>query len=150
MDWDKLNQIVYLCLLLGFLVSCAREFEVPDGEQAGFRSIRLGPTVVIENEGLVCFRYPRNLHRLQGRFHPKGCFSSSCTEVVEDTLHVELDADQFAIRLTTNFVLMDPHSTEPHLCTTDCGGADSVYFSQYLRQLGRVDKCFRGVNTTQR
>lgn len=75
------------------------------------------------------FRDPDNLHRLQGRFRPKGCFSTSCTQFIEQSLDVELNAHQSAIRVNTNFVLADPNGPDPRLCTADCGGADYVYFS---------------------
>jgi hypothetical protein len=66
---------------------------------------------------------------LQGHFQPKGCFSSSCTYAIEETLSVKLDNTRNRIRFRSRFVLIDrlPWDT----CTADCGAVDIGFDIRY-------------------
>jgi hypothetical protein len=110
-----------LCLLL--LVSCAapsnglfRRFSTSAGEQ------------VIEDEGVVCFSPFDNTVEVRGYYAPSGCFSSSCTRPIEESLTVRVDTDASRIQFDTRFVLTQPYDPVVHGCTLDCDGAGSIQF----------------------
>jgi hypothetical protein len=82
-------------------------------------------TVVIENEGQLCFSRCNPCLDLQAKFRPSGCFSSSCTEVLDRSVSGSVDAVSSVIQVDARFVLLLPEGS-PRLCTADCGGAGSV------------------------
>lgn len=89
--------------------------------------------IVIQNEGYICFREFENSLEVQGYFIPKGCFSSSCTRPIQQTVDIKIDTAQFALRFDTLFVLIDPYAAQgkprgSYACTEDCGGAGSIQF----------------------
>jgi hypothetical protein len=89
--------------------------------------------VIIQNEGYICFHEIENSLEARGYFIPKGCFSSSCTRPIRQTIDIMVDTAQFAIRFNTLFVLIDPYAAQgkprgSYACTDDCGGAGSIQF----------------------
>jgi hypothetical protein len=91
--------------------------------------------VVRENEGQVCFEAFGDTNYLRGIFFPRGCWSSSCTQPIEQSVVVELDAEQFTIRFYSKFVLLLPNGGEPLICTDDCEGAGTPEFD-----IGKVER----------
>jgi hypothetical protein len=85
----------------------------------------------IDNQGQVCFKEIDNSTAVQGYFRPKGCFSSSCTRTLEQSLTTRVDPVRFRIELDARFVLV-PYGNG--LCTHDCNGAGTVQFD-----IGDVD-----------
>ncbi|GEM_PF-1947480 len=89
--------------------------------------------IVVENEGRICFHEFENSLEVQGYFVPRGCFSSSCTRPIQQTVHIQVDTAQFALRFNTRFVLIDPYAAQgktrgSYRCTEDCDGAGSIQF----------------------
>jgi len=122
MDKSMLRRIwLSLCLLL--LVSCATS---SNGLSGRFSS-SVGEQV-IEDEGIVCFRPFDNTVEVRGYYRPSGCFSSSCTRPIEESLTVRVDTDASRIQFDTCFVLAQPYDPVVHGCTQDCGGAGSIQF----------------------
>ncbi len=92
-----------------------------------------GDAIVIQNEGYICFHEFENSLEVRGYFNPKGCFSSSCTRPIQQTVDIKVDTTRFAIQFNTLFVLIDPYAVQgkprgSYVCTEDCGGAGSVQF----------------------
>jgi hypothetical protein len=87
--------------------------------------------VVIENEGQICFLRCKPCLDLQAEFRPRGCFSSSCTEVQEHSVTGRVDAVSSVIQVDARFVVLTKAGSYPR-CTEDCGGAGSatVHFGE--------------------
>lgn len=79
--------------------------------------------VVQENKGRVCFR---NLEysMLQGIIQPQGCYSSSCTDQIQQVGAVTI-SDQNKIQIQSRFVIARNGGL---ICTADCGGGGYVEF----------------------
>lgn len=86
---------------------------------------------VIDNQGQICFKEIDKSTVVQGYFRPKGCFSSSCTRTLEQSLTTRVDPARFRIEFDARFALA---STGDELCTDDCGGAGTALFD-----IGDVD-----------
>jgi hypothetical protein len=87
--------------------------------------------VIIENAGLICFKeYDAITGKMAGTFVPQGCFSSSCTRPLEQTVKADLDKGQGTIKFNTKFVLLDTtvRTTGAPACTADCSGGGEVSF----------------------
>lgn len=125
---------VLLCLLVGWLSACVAAPTVTAVPTATISSAPASPSptpIVIENEGEVCFHgYDAAASKLQGTFRPKGCFSSSCTRALEQTVDVTLDRSRSEIRFHTRFVLVDTtvRTPEARSCTADCMGGGQIPF----------------------
>jgi hypothetical protein len=81
----------------------------------------------IENEGVLCFNEYENSSTVEGNFSPRGCFSSSCYELVEKSLNIQVDEGKNQIRFHTKVSIND-FSKRNGICTTDCGGAGQIPF----------------------
>ncbi len=122
------------------LIACARtpteqtEQMVIPLEQPAARADE-EPSFVIENEGDVCFRPlceqcaeftvvvdPQNA--------PGGCWSSSCTEVLEQSGGVQFDVPASRIQVSSRFLVRHiPGALDGTVgCTTDCSGAGRLAF----------------------
>lgn len=88
--------------------------------------------ITVENAGQICLEMAHL--EVKGHFTPQGCFSSSCTQPLEQYIDVRVLLQEKKICFMTHFVLFDPNGPEPHLCTDDCNGAGSFYFD-----IGNVD-----------
>jgi hypothetical protein len=111
-----------LCLLASLLAACST---VPTPSPSPQKA------VTIENAGLICFKeYDALTKQLAGTFRPKGCFSSSCTSPLEQTVKAELNKSRGAIILNSKFVLLDLTVRTPGApaCTADCGGGGDIPF----------------------
>ncbi len=90
---------------------------------------RQGPLPVIVNSGIVCFR-PSTIPNELLAYITAGCFSSSCTRVLEKSGDAHLDTRQSVIQFSTRFVLQrldfPPGSRG---CTADCGGGGMLEFN---------------------
>lgn len=96
--------------------------------------------IMLENRGIVCFQ---KLQPSDSRItvyiatHPDdGCFSSSCTEVLERKGDMQIDKKGFSIHFYSRFVVrpigydeLTPETPgEVPVCTADCGGAGFIWF----------------------
>ncbi len=82
---------------------------------------------VIEDEGEVCIQ-PHGEFAITAIIYPKGCFSSSCTVVLEKSGDMKVDQGNRTIRFHSRFVGtydMGDKSTI-RVCSGDCGGLRSV------------------------
>jgi hypothetical protein len=134
-----------LVLLLMVLAACTR---VPDRTAISPFSPLPSPimptkssdaqteVLIIENEGEVCFTGCPQCQELRAHFRPEGCFSSSCTRILEQFGEVTVDQSAFAIRFHTRFIL-DRRLPGQFGCTGDCGGGRSVEFDLGFLERGR-------------
>ncbi len=99
---------------------------------------------VVENAGELCFQPPWQQtgafvaitkgSELAATISP-GCFSSSCTEVVEQTGVMRIDQVRHAFYFQSRFRLladlgMDNSGQQVRTCTMDCGGGGSLVFNR--------------------
>jgi hypothetical protein len=83
--------------------------------------------LIVQNEGQICFYEIANYsNNIRGNFRPKGCFSSSCTRTLAQSIRIKVKAEEFRIEFSTMFVLAGP--AEPISCTRDCNGARTINF----------------------
>jgi len=120
--------ICWMSLVSIILVGCT---QAPNGT---FVSPVPSGAVVVQNEGYICFTEFDNSLEVRGYFTPRGCFSSSCRRPVQQTVDVQVDTTQFAIRFNTRFVVIDPYAAQgalrgSYVCTDDCGGAGDIQFN---------------------
>jgi hypothetical protein len=81
---------------------------------------------IYDDKGQVCFqRSPLGSSAIKASISGVGCFSSSCTEVLERKGDVKIDAANLALKFSSRFVVRPIH--ERRLCTADCGGAGIVW-----------------------
>ncbi len=81
------------------------------------------------NSGKVCFQRGSTDQDLEISFSP-GCYSGSCTRVLEKSGRVSVDSDRTIIQFYTRFALHNldfPPGTRR--CTADCGGGGSLNFN---------------------
>lgn len=107
------------------------------------------PPKIVENSGQVCFyTYRGDSGTLEGKFYPRGCYSSSCTRVLEQNATATADERAHTIHLKSRFVLLDTtvYFPEPRSCSADCNGGGEV--SLVLQQLtGERYEVFLGAET---
>jgi len=82
--------------------------------------------VIVRNDGQICFDEMANSNVVRGAFRPKGCFSSSCTRTLAQSVRIRVKPEEFRIEFSTFFVLAGP--AEPVACTRDCNGARTIQF----------------------
>jgi hypothetical protein len=84
----------------------------------------------IENEGTLCFQEYENTATIVGYFLPRGCFSSSCWQLVDKSLSVRVMEDTNQIRFYTRVTLRDFSivNGEHVSCTTDCSNTGEISF----------------------
>ncbi|MBN1992989.1 MAG: hypothetical protein JW953_09825 [Anaerolineae bacterium] len=100
--------------LLSLLIACA----YTDREYPIITPIPKDGVRIVENSGRICFESDTNAIYL-----PKGCYSSSCTRVVQQFGDVRVDEEAFTIHFNTKLVTIDPLENfwmRSHPCTTDC------------------------------
>ena len=88
------------------------------------------PLLVID-AGEVCFYAFNEVSRvLAGEFKPRGCYSSSCTQVLEQDVRASVDDGSRTLRFKSRFVLLDTTVTTPEAipCTADCDGGGRIPF----------------------
>ncbi len=123
--------VIFVCVALA---GCAPNPATTDAPQLS------GDPLAIQNEGYICFReYDDALH-VEGYFIPKGCFSSSCTRPIQQSVDIKVDTTRFTIRFNTLFVVIDPFAAQglergSYACTEDCAGAGIIKFV-----IGDVDR----------
>jgi hypothetical protein len=84
---------------------------------------------IVENAGEICFHtYNAETGTLEGIFYPEGCYSSSCTRILEQTAHATWNEQAREIHIESRFVLLDTtvRFPEPRTCNADCGGGGEV------------------------
>jgi hypothetical protein len=88
-------------------------------------------TITIENEGIVCFQEYENSSTIDGYFQPRGCFSSSCWQLVEKSLTVRVIEDKGQLRFYTRVTLREFSiiNGEYMACTADCSHVGDINFS---------------------
>ncbi len=117
------------------IVSTEKTAELPAETDEPTVSYKEGDPIVVENRGQICFEESDSVE-VSGHFKPQGCFSSSCTQPIEQFVYVKLDNVQNVIQFETRFVLIDPLAhIENHVCTEDCDGAGRIEF-----EIGAVDQ----------
>jgi len=96
--------------------------------------------ITIEDKGIICFQKIQpsdNKITVYISTHPDdGCFSSSCTEVVERKGDMQVNEQDLSIHFYSRFVVrpigydeLTPETPgEVPVCTTDCGGAGFIWF----------------------
>lgn len=86
---------------------------------------------IIENEGVVCFNEYANSSEVDGYFRPRGCFSSSCWQLVEKSLIVRVVEDQQQLRFYSRVTVKDFSmiNGEHVACTADCSNVGEIQFS---------------------
>lgn len=99
--------------------------------------------LIVENAGQVCFyTFDALSGKLTGEFRPSGCYSSSCTQIIEQGVTPLVNEEEATLRIDSRFVLLDTHvfSPEPKVCTADCegGGVALVVFEHLLGTQYRV------------
>lgn len=80
---------------------------------------------IIEDWGQVCFW--QDMDGIYVAISPKGCYSSSCTRIKQQTGAAIVDLQNQEIQLDARFVLLET-SRFPLPCTNDCYGGGSVQF----------------------
>lgn len=112
------------------------------------------------NKATVCFDNKGAKGLVRGHVAPIGCFSSSCTRVIERQVSLGVNSRTGEIRIATRFLL---ERTGAKICTADCGGGgrstfDYRFFAPRVykvimgnKQVGTLDlrqanarKCFGG------
>jgi len=88
-------------------------------------------TTTIENEGVVCFQEYENSSTVDGYFQPRGCFSSSCWQLIEKSVKVRVLEDENQLRFYTRVTLRDFSiiNGEHVECTADCSHVGDINFS---------------------
>jgi hypothetical protein len=81
--------------------------------------------VLVEDLGEVCFTTPPGYLNVTGRFRPRGCYSSSGSRPLEQTLSVKVDPDRFRIEFRTSFLI---EITPARSFTQDCEGGGMMSF----------------------
>lgn len=83
---------------------------------------------VVENTGFVCFKkMSQDSKSIYVDVRPPGCYSSSCTEVLEQSGDMAVDEKNRVIRFHSRFEFRDI-SNVVETCTADCGGAGRLRF----------------------
>jgi hypothetical protein len=122
------------------LAGCAPSPDRTDATDATDASPLSGDPLYIQNEGYLCFSEYADALLARGYFIPKGCFSSSCTRPIQQSIDIKVDTASFAIRFNTLFVVIDPFAAQrlqrgSYACTEDCGGAGIIKF-----EIGDVER----------
>lgn len=84
---------------------------------------------IVENSGEVCFyTFTAETGTLEGKFYPTGCYSSSCTRILEQAANVTWNEQTGEIHIESRFVLLDTtvRFAEPQTCNADCNGGGEV------------------------
>ena len=111
-----LKVIVFPCCIM--FVSCVAARSTP----------LFSGTVTLRDKGRVCFqKSPQDSAIIKASVSGAGCFSSSCTEILERTGEIKIDTGKSVIQFNSRFVVRDI-SESVGLCTLDCGGAGSIWF----------------------
>lgn len=150
--------------VLSLLVACSSPpppTPIPSPSSV-LRSPLPSPTVlpagvlVVENEGQVCFRTCDNCGEMEASVVPKGCFSSSCDLVLDQSGGVEVDRTAKALRFRARFVILDiSHSGTVQTCSADCNNRFVSFYDHNIEfgtwsvwlgetKLGDVTVTFRG------
>ncbi len=90
--------------------------------------------LVIENEGKVCFEIYENSTEIQASLLPKGCYSSSCTSIVQQVGNMSVDQDRYRLQFQSRFVVN--RTALERRCTADCGGGGSITFRSGMVEKG--------------
>jgi hypothetical protein len=116
------TRIALLMMVLAMLPACAA-FQGKSGTATPSLKTKL---TRLEDRGQVCFRDGGlNSTAVLGTFRPAGCYSSSASRPLEQSLSVKLDADRFRIEFHTSFLV---ETILDVIHTTDCGGAGEMSF----------------------
>jgi len=115
------TRIALLMMVLATLPACA-PFQGEFGTAIPSRKTKL---TRLEDTGQVCFRGGLNSTAVLGSFLPAGCYSTSASRPLEQSLSVKLDPDRFRIEFHTSFLV---ETILDVIHTMDCGGAGKMTF----------------------
>lgn len=126
------NKIRALSIVIAMSLSCAQQ--VSPTAPSNTPPTPLPPpanTKLIENEGILCFREYENSSIVEGYFRPRGCFSSSCWQLVEKSLTVQVVEEKDQLRFYTRVMLKDFSiiNGKQVVCTADCSNVADINFN---------------------
>lgn len=127
--------VVVLMMLMLLLVGCLGVGPNHEPTSAVAITVTSSQPLLIQDAGRICFyTYDAAIGKLEGKFQPRGCYSSSCTRILEQSMTTSVDEQTGALRLKSTFVLLNTRviSPEHRECTADCdgGGAAPVVFER--------------------
>lgn len=126
------NKIRALSILTAMLLSCAQQAS-PTAPSDTPPTLPTPPanTKILENEGTLCFREYENSSTVEGVFRPRGCFSSSCWQLVEKSLMVRVVEEKDQLRFYSRVMLRDFSiiNGKQVVCTADCSNVADISFN---------------------
>jgi hypothetical protein len=121
------TRIALLMAVLAILPACA----IPRRESGTATPPLKIKRTRIEDAGQVCFMGGPNSVAVRGSFAPRGCYSTSASRPLEQTLSLKVDPDQLRIEFHTSFLIETMLGV---IQTTDCSSEGTISFN-----VGEVD-----------